>query len=43
MKEAYINCLKKLREFRKCLNSENDMKRCKLYFAWLKDKTEKVS
>ena len=42
MKEAYINCLKKLREFRKCLNSKNDMKRGKLYFAQIKDKTEKI-
>ena len=42
MKETYINCLKKLREFRKCLNSQNDIKRGKLYFAWLKDKTEKI-
>ena len=42
MKEAYINCLKKLREFRKCLNSQNDIKRGKLYFTWIKDKTEKI-
>ena len=27
MKEAYIKCLKKLREFRKGLNTENDLKR----------------
>ena len=42
MKETYINCLKKLREFRKCLNTENDLKRGKLYFDWIKDKTEKI-
>lgn len=42
MKKTYMNCLKKLREFRKCLNTENDLKRGKLYFAWLKDKTEKI-
>ena len=42
MKETYINCLKKLREFRKSLNSQNDIKRGKLYFTWLKDKTEKI-
>lgn len=40
MKQTYIKCLKKLREFRKCLNSENDLKRGKLYFTWTKDKTE---
>ncbi len=42
MKEIYINCLKKLRKFRKSLNTENDIKRGKLYFTWIKDKTEKV-
>ncbi len=42
MKQNYIKCLKKLREFRKCLNTENDLKRGKLYFAWIKDKTEKI-
>ena len=42
MKEAYIKCLKKLREFRKSLNTENDLKRGKLYFTWIKDKTEKI-
>ena len=42
MKEAYIKCLKKLREFRKSLNTENDFKRGKLYFTWIKDKTEKI-
>ena len=42
MKEAYIKCLKKLREFRKSLNTENDLKRGKLYFTWIKDKTKKI-
>lgn len=42
MKEAYINCLKKLRKFRKNLNEEKDLKRGKLYFVWIKDKTEKI-
>ena len=42
MKKAYINCLKKLREFRKCLSLQNDLKRGKLYFTWIKDKTEKI-
>lgn len=42
MKEAYIKCLKKLREFRKSLNTENDLKRGKLYFTWIRDKTKKI-
>lgn len=40
MKETYINCLKKLREFRKSLKNDIDIKRGKLYFTWIKDKTE---
>ena len=42
MKESYINCLKKLQEFRRTLNKKEDLKRGKLYFTWLKDKTEKI-
>lgn len=42
MKEAYINCLRKLRTFRKNLKTDNDIKRGKLYFTWIKDKTEKI-
>ena len=42
MKEAYIKCLKKLRQFRKSLNTENDLKRGKLYFTWIRDKTKKI-
>ena len=42
MKQAYINCLKKLREFRKNLKLNKDIKRGKLYFTWIKDKTEKI-
>ena len=42
MKQAYINCLKKLREFRKNLKLDKDIKRGKLYFTWIKDKTEKI-
>lgn len=42
MKEAYINCLKKIRTFRKSLFEDIDKKRGKMYFTWLKDKTEKV-
>ena len=43
MKKAYINCLKKLREFRKNLKIDKDIKRGKLYFTWIKHKTEIVS
>ena len=42
MKETYIKCLKKLREFRKSLNTENDLRRGKLYFTWIRDKTKKI-
>lgn len=42
MKESYIKCLQKLREFRKILNTENDLKRGNLYFTWIKNKTEKI-
>ncbi len=42
MKEAYINCLRKLRTFRENLKTDNDIKRGKLYFTWIKDKTEKI-
>lgn len=42
MKSAYLKCLRILRDFRKCLNTENELKRGKLYFTWIKDKTEKI-
>ncbi len=42
MKKAYLECLKKLSIFRKTLAENIDKKRGKLYFTWLKDKTEKV-
>lgn len=42
MKKAYLECLKKLRIFRKTLAKDIDKKRGKLYFTWIKDKTEKV-
>ncbi len=42
MKKVYINCLKKLRQFRKLLISENDLKRGKLYFSWIESKTDKI-
>lgn len=40
MKVAYINCLKQLRNFRKSLKLDKDIKRGRLYFTWIKDKTE---
>ena len=40
MKEAYINSLKQLRNFRKSLKIDKDIKRGKLYLTWIKDKTE---
>ena len=42
MKKAYLECLKKLRTFRKSLFEDIDIKRGKMYFSWIKDKTEKV-
>ena len=42
MKETYLKCLKKLREFRKSLKIDKDIKRGKLYFTWIKDKTKKI-
>lgn len=42
MKKAYLECLKKLRTFRRSLVEDIDRKRGKLYFTWLKDKTEKI-
>lgn len=42
MKKAYLECLKKLRTFRKSLIEDIDKKRGKMYFSWMKDKTEKI-
>lgn len=42
MKEIYVDSLKKLRMFRKSLTTEKDLKRGKLYFTWLRDKTDKI-
>lgn len=42
MKNSYLNCLKKLRNFRRSLKNDTDIKRGKLYFTWIKDKTEKI-
>jgi len=42
MKQSYINCLKKIRDFRKLSKINKDFKRRKLYFSWLASKTEKI-
>lgn len=42
MKKAYLGCLRKLRQFRRTLTSNKDLKRGKLYFSWLEVKTEKI-
>ena len=42
MKEAYLSCLKKLRQFRKSLTKDKDLKRGRLYFSWLETKIKKV-
>ena len=42
MKQTYIDCLKQLRNFRKSLEIDKDIKRGRLYFTWTKDKTEKI-
>lgn len=42
MKYAYLKCLKELRNFRKNLKLEKDLKRGKLYFSWIATKTDKI-
>jgi len=42
LKKVYVSCLKKLRQFKKLLTSENDLKRGKLYFSWIESKTDKI-
>ncbi len=42
MKNTYYNCLKKLKQFRKSLRTKKDIKRGKLYFKWMENKTEKI-
>lgn len=42
MKQIYLKCLKKLREFRKKVKNTHDIKKVKLYFSWLIDKTNKI-
>ncbi len=42
MKKSYLSCLQKLRQFRKLLLTDIEQKRRKLYFGWIKSKTEKI-
>ena len=42
MKKTYLECLKKLKIFRKSLLNDIDRKRGKLYFNWIRNKTEMV-
>ena len=42
MKQIYLKCLKKLREFRKTIKNDKDKKKGKLYFSWLVEKTDKI-
>ena len=42
MKQGYLKFLVKIKQFRKSLISEVDKKRGKLYFIWLRSKTEKI-
>lgn len=42
LKQSYISCLKELRKFRKNIKLDKDIKRGKLYFSWIKSKTEKI-
>ena len=42
LKKEYLKCLQKFRQFRKTLVLEAEQKRGKLYFSWLKEKTERI-
>lgn len=42
LKQSYISCLKELRKFRRNIKLDKDIKRGKLYFSWIKSKTEKI-
>ncbi len=42
MKQIYLKCLKKLREFRKTIKNGKDEKKRNLYFSWLVEKTDKI-
>ncbi len=43
MKQSYLQCLKELKIFRKSCVSCADEKKKKLYFTWIREKTEKIS
>lgn len=42
LKKEYLECLQKFRQFRKTLLLEEAQKRGKLYFSWIKEKTDKI-
>lgn len=42
MNRTYLESLRKLKIFRKSLLSQIDIKRGKMYFSWIKNKTEKI-
>ena len=42
MKKTYLECLRNLKVFRKSIVKDIDIKRGKMYFNWLKNKTVKV-
>lgn len=42
MKQIYLKCLKKLKQFRKMLKTDKDIKRGKMYFSWITEKTDKI-
>lgn len=42
LNKTYLECLRKLKAFRKSIVKDIDIKRGKMYFAWLRNKTEKI-
>lgn len=42
MKQIYLKCLRKLKQFRKMLKTDKDIKRGKMYFSWITEKTDKI-
>ena len=42
MKKEYINCIKKLEIFKHNLIQNDDIKKGKLYFTWISNKTDKI-
>lgn len=42
MKQIYLKCLRKLKQFKKMLKTDKDIKRGKMYFSWITEKTDKI-